>query len=374
MITQQLFLQRIRRFFIILVVCSLLMAGLYLVFNYMYPFVFAFLFAWLLNPIIKLLVNSLHCSRAIATLLTLLAFFFVSVVIFSISMVEIIQVTQYFSEQLPQYIKELSHLINHWIDTTLTPIYERFINLFSGLGDTQQTTLLDQIHQLFNRLASIGSELIEMFFMKLTNFILALPNALSTFLFIVLGTFFICKDWDKLAERYEQIIARRGRHAVATLYLQFKKTSLQYIKAQLILISFTAIILLIGFSLIGIERPLTLTLLISLVDIIPLLGTGACFFPWIIYLFLSGNYTLTIQLAILYGIILVQRQLLEPKILSQQIGLNPLMVLMIVFGSFRLLGLIGILITPIIVILLQTIQATRIPNKIWRYILEGEQI
>lgn len=287
-------------------------------------------------------------------------------------MVETVQAVQYLNAYVPGYFKELFELLNNWIDTALMPFYERISGMFDRLRLDQQTTIIEQIHHLLNRLAEFGSGLLEVFFIKLTNILLAIPNMLSVIIFILLGTFFISKDWNKLQDKYVKIFPQKGREGLSSLYLQLKKTFFRYVKAQLILSGFSLITLAFGLFIIRVEHPLILALLISLVDLIPLLGTGLCFGPWLVYLFLSGNYALTIQLAILYGVIIIQRQILEPKIMAEQMGVHPLVVLMIAFGSFQVFGIFGVLLTPGFVIVLQAIQATDLPRQLWHYIVTGK--
>ena len=85
-----------------------------------------------------------------------------------------------------------------------------------------------------------------------------------------------------------------------------------YIRAQLILMSITFTELSIGFAIIGIKRFLLLALVISFIDAFPILGTGGVLMPWAIYEFLTRDFRMGISLIILYVIVLVIRQMIEP--------------------------------------------------------------
>lgn len=372
MITPDIWLKRLRRFVFVIIVGCVLFASLFVILTYLYPFVIALLFAWLLNPIILLCMKKMHCSRVLATLLTILSIFLILSTLISITAVEAIQAIHYLSERIPGYFEELFHLITIWIDDTLMPIFERLSQAFNRLHIQQQTTILDHLHNLLNQLARFGSSLLELFFVKLTNVLLALPNLVTITIFTFLGTFFISKDWDNLTNHYHRIIPKKIQRAIAMLYIQFKKTCFHYAVAQLKLSSIAFFTLFLGFLFIKIEHALTLALLISLIDLVPLIGTGLCFVPWLGYLFLTGDYSLTIQLAVLYSIVILQRQILEPKVLAQQIEANPLFILIITFGSFQLFGLIGVLLTPVFVILFQALHATKLLNRLWNYVKQGK--
>ena len=93
-----------------------------------------------------------------------------------------------------------------------------------------------------------------------------------------------------------------------------------------------------------------IAVIIALVDILPVLGTGIILVPWAIYCIISGAPALAVGLSILYVITLVIRNFLEPKIVSQQIGINPLFTLISMFAGLKLFGGVGLVLFPLILI------------------------
>ncbi len=85
---------------------------------------------------------------------------------------------------------------------------------------------------------------------------------------------------------------------------------------------------------------------IGLVDLLPYLGAGSVFVPWIMYLAIAGQLPQSIGLGVLYIVVLIQRQLTEPKILSKSIGLDPLATLIALFAGFKLFGILGLVAGP----------------------------
>src|SRR5699024_5280180 len=114
-----------------------------------------------------------------------------------------------------------------------------------------------------------------------------------------------------------------------------------------------AVIVYIGLLVLGIKHALTIALIIWLVDFLPYIGAILIFLPWAIYAFSTGEVFLGTGLAILYGLIVIQRQLIKPKILSSNIGISPLMTLITLYVGFKLIGFIGIVIGPLTFILLK---------------------
>src|SRR5699024_1073125 len=88
-----------------------------------------------------------------------------------------------------------------------------------------------------------------------------------------------------------------------------------------------------------------------------------------IYAFSTGDIFLGTGLAILYGLIVLQRQLIKPKVLSSSLGISPLMTLLTMYAGFKLLGFVGIILGPLLFILLKTFHETGILRDIWRFIL-----
>ena len=104
----------------------------------------------------------------------------------------------------------------------------------------------------------------------------------------------------------------------------------------------------VGLSILGVNYSLLIAILIAVVDILPILGTGTILIPWALFSFVSGNVGLASGLLILYGVVLIIRQLVEPKIVGGSIGLHPLATLAAVYIGIRFVGFTGIFIGPIV--------------------------
>ena len=127
----------------------------------------------------------------------------------------------------------------------------------------------------------------------------------------------------------------KARKSGKRVFLDLKKALFGFIKAQATLISITTVIVLIGLLILRVNYAITIALIIGLVDILPYLGTGIVFVPWIIYAAVSGDVPFAIGLSVLYIVVLVQRQIMEPKVLSSSIGLDPLATLVALFVGFK---------------------------------------
>ena len=134
------------------------------------------------------------------------------------------------------------------------------------------------------------------------------------------------------------------------------------------LVSMTTVIILVGLLILRVKHAILIALITGILDLLPYLGTGLVFVPWIIYEFITGGTKLAIGLTVLYIIVLVQRQLIEPKVLSSNIGMDPLATLVSLFVGFKLLGFIGLIAGPVTLVLLTTLHRANVFKDIWKYI------
>jgi len=128
-----------------------------------------------------------------------------------------------------------------------------------------------------------------------------------------------------------------------------------YIKAQLKLVSITFVIVLVGLLVLGVRNALALALLSAVIDVLPLLGISAFFIPWIVYAFIVGNTTFAIWLVVLLVVVIVVRQILEPKITGESLGVSAFTMLAFMIISLSLFGVMGLIMSPILIILIKAL-------------------
>ena len=119
-------------------------------------------------------------------------------------------------------------------------------------------------------------------------------------------------------------------------------TIVKFIKAYSAIISITFIELSVGFWILRIPNPFLLGAMIAIIDILPILGTGAVLIPWAIIALVLGQTKIGIGMFVLYIIITAVRQAIEPKIVGEQIGLHPIMTLILMYVGSTAYGRTGI--------------------------------
>ena len=128
--------------------------------------------------------------------------------------------------------------------------------------------------------------------------------------------------------------------------------------------------MILKFAGFAIEFPLLIAIAISFVDALPILGSGTAMVPWAIICALNGDIKLGIAILILWIMMSITRQFLEPKLVSKNIGVHPIFTLIAMYTGFRFIGVIGMLIGPIALIVLKNIFATFIDGGVVKTILD----
>ncbi len=364
----KMYLHRFLRFLAVIGIIVFGLLGLYYISKLIYPFIIGFFMALLINPLVNLLERKARLPRALAVLIGLVIIFAVFAGLITLLIAEIISGANYLADVVPRQLETLINHLEHFIASQIIPLYNQIANLFDSLDSGQQDTILTTIENAGNAIVTSGGQFLKSFFEKIPDFFSWIPNAASVFIFSLLGTFFISKDWDRLKSMAAKWVPTRAKSSSKTVYEDLKKALFGFVKAQLTLVSMTTVIILVGLLILRVDHAVLIALIAGVLDLLPYLGTGLVFVPWIIYEFITGGTGLAIGLTVLYVVVLVQRQLVEPKILSTNIGMDPLATLVALFVGFKLFGFLGLIVGPVTLVFLTTLHRAKVFQDIWKYI------
>lgn len=117
-----------------------------------------------------------------------------------------------------------------------------------------------------------------------------------------------------------------------------------------------------------------MSIIIALIDALPILGAGSVLIPWIlIELILVNNYILAVSLFILYITIFLVRQYSEPKLISHGAGMHPLLTLIALYSGFKIFGILGFLYGPIIAAILRIVFSEEIKYGFFKYLINSKR-
>ncbi|MCD5323834.1 MULTISPECIES: sporulation integral membrane protein YtvI [Pontibacillus] len=364
-----LILARVIRSLLVGIILISAIYATFLLWTYLYPFIIALCIAYLINPLVTVLEKRLHTPRSLAVFIAILLLLGAIIGIITLLVVELIDGFTYLGMQLPDHFKTLISYLENLLTYQIVPLYERLTSFMNTLDASQQQEIITQIQNVGANIAQSGAELLGEILNAIPSYLKKLPNFATVLIFSLLGTFFISKDWYKLGRRIKQFTPSKVAESGVNVFDGLQKALLGFVKAQFTLISITAFIVLLGLLILRVEYAVTIAILTGAVDLLPYLGTGFVFVPWIVYMFFTGNYFLTIGLSILYTIVIIQRQMMEPKVLSSNIGLDPLATLMALFVGFQLFGFLGLIIGPVSLVIINTLHQSGVFKEIWGYII-----
>ena len=303
---------------------------------YLAPFFFGLIIALIMEPLIKLMVQRLQFKRWMSALLCLFLFMAVTASLGAWLINTLIRQMGAFVDSAPMYIEDIAIRMEAW--------FERFVNSMPdnfSMADIQDF-LLNAVMGLFGGVVQDHAGRVAA----------AVPDFLINVILALVSAYFFMSD----RERIFGTVARACPEWLAIHFRQSRQSfsdALQgYLRAQYILMTMVGIISIIGLLIMRSPFALLLGLLFAVLDFLPILGAGAVLVPWSIMSFIMGNPRQGIILLIIYGIITITRQVLQPKILGDQIGIHPLVSLMSIFIGFRLFGLLGLIIGPTLVMML----------------------
>jgi sporulation integral membrane protein YtvI len=225
-------------------------------------------------------------------------------------------------------------------------------------GQLQDTLPSDMVNKATNLAATFATKATAI----VTGFLSGLVNTLtsfSTFVFnfaigIILAYFLSIEidSWKRLAS---EKTPKTFKHVFFFLKENVLKGIVSYIKAQLKLISLTFIVIFVALLILGVNNAFSISLLAAFFDVLPLLGVATLFIPWIIYLFIVGNTSLAIWLSAILLVVILVRQIMEPKITGESLGVSAFTTLSFMIISLSLFGVAGVIISPVLIILIKAL-------------------
>ncbi len=358
------------RFAIVLAIAVASYYGIIFLVPLIYPFLIGWLIAMAIEPGVQFLHRRLRMPRwASVTFLLLLTVSIISSLLVLLISKVVSELTR-LASSLPEYLDNFSQYLFDTIlspDSTITGLILT-VQEYLQQHPEHQKEIVESIRNNLGSLTEIGTDLITSVIAGIGSFLGNLPFFITVLLFILLAAFFIAIDWPRLRQVLINILPSHISQTGKMIFKDLRRSLIGFVKAQLTLVIVTGIIVLAGLWILGIEYALTIALITCVIDLLPYLGVGSLLIPWGIYLLLVGNYSLGIGILVVYGVVTVVRQLLEPKLVSANIGLNPLLTLIALFVGLQLFGISGLILGPILGVMIITFHRSGVFRDLWSYI------
>ncbi|MFB4165781.1 sporulation integral membrane protein YtvI [Alteribacillus sp. JSM 102045] len=320
----------------------LIIVGLYVVLPVSGPIILSLLTALFLSPAVQIIMNKTGIKRTLSVILVFtlfLCFLGLSAYVFITQVV--IQMVS-FIENLPDYVSNISRF---WLDIQfrIETAY-RNLNLPTPIIQEINNQMTEMLNNVRNQLSS--GDLLN----NITEFIASIPGYLVTFIVYLIALFLFMLELPRLKKNMYSFMKESTAEKFKFMTARLSTVILGFFKAQLLLSIIIFVVSLIGLYIIAPEVALFMSLIIWLIDFIPIIGSIIVLAPWALYCLITGDTLLGTQLFILAGLLLVIRRTVEPKVMGHHIGLSPLATLISLYIGLTLLGVIGFIFGPLAVI------------------------
>ncbi len=209
--------------------------------------------------------------------------------------------------------------------------------------------------RLENATVSIITNLTSKILPILGDIITFVPEALMYIFVIVFSSYYFAVDFDKINRLIIRIMPKGARRYASAAKKEMSGTLGKLLKAYGLIIIITFTELFIFLSIIGVKYSLIIAFFISLIDILPVLGTGTVLIPWGLALIILGQTGKGAAILGAYAFITIAREIIEPKIIGKSIGIHPLAALAAMYAGLKLFGIVGMFVLPLSVMLIKNI-------------------
>ncbi|MEG1501282.1 MAG: sporulation integral membrane protein YtvI [Clostridiales bacterium] len=305
-----------------------------LLFVVLMPFILAWLIAILTKPIVDFLALRLHLPRSLAALTTMVLL--------------ICSVGGILTLIISRLVIELAKISANIPDLRIT--LEEIFN-YLQLSFHRLNLSADNLAKIKEWLTA-GSESMMGFlshaFSNTIDFLQGTPGALIFLVVTLVAVFFWSRDLSVVENALLRFSPQAYRKKTQHIYQSFVKIISNYCGAQLLLIGISTLICVVTYTILGVDGAFTIGLLTGVCDILPVLGPGTVIIPWALWSLFQGDYFLGIGLAVLYIVMILARNILEPKLVADSLGLHPLATLASIFVGLKLFGILGLAIGPVL--------------------------
>lgn len=340
----------------------LISVGVYLCFRYVLglilPFLIAYFLAWIIRPVTESLYRRFHLPRILGGTLSLLLLFAVFGTGICLLINILIKQAIAFIRNLPVYL----NMIANKLDRICMGCDELF-----GLEDgTLRDMVDDNLMQTVNRIKKNLMPQVTEHTISITVGVIAFFGVL---LIIFVSAVLIVKELPSFQEKYGNHNLYKDFHRITG---KLSEAGAAYLRSQVIIMIIVALLCVLGLSLLHNDYAVLLGIGIAVMDALPVIGSGIIFIPWAIVMLMNGNIYAAAILITIYLICQILREVLEPKLIGNRIGIKPLYTLISMYIGVKLFSIIGFILGPIGLVIIITVY--KVVNEKTQEVANREQI
>lgn len=320
-----------------LCILTIILTITYIIIKWLLPFAISLLIVFVLQPVISHIQKICKIqNRFFRILITILLYISIIALFLYLLFLGMIQLYLLLNA-LPEYMNTVYEMI------TKSDVLNKFLPyidvLYASMNDIIQTLTTSFIHYLL-------------------VFISRLPSFLFDAMFIIISSLFFIIDYPYIRGFILKYSNKKQNYVIAIIGC-IKDTLSSLCKAYFIIFLVTFIELLIGCYIIGINDALMIAFAIALFDFVPVLGLDMIMVPWIVIEAIKNHMGMALGLLVVYIIVVITKNILEPKLISSKIGMHPLATILGMFLGMKVMGVIGMVTVPVVIMVLKRIYALK---------------
>lgn len=314
------------------------------------PLILALLTALVLNPLVKWLQRKIKVSRLLSVTIVFFLFIFLAGFVGTFIVTKAVAQVVNFVEDIPNHFNQLNHLYNKLVFD--------FQQFAQDLPPEFVKQLSTGIEENLIALSEVVKEKITL--ENIAQVFAKIPRYLISFLVYLIALFLFMLELPAIRTQLYNLLTEQTAEKVTFMNNRLSSVLLGFLKAQLLLSIIIFLTSLIGLLFIAPDVAIIISLIIWIIDLIPIIGSIIIMGPWALYMFLAGDVSMGIKLTVLAIILLAIRRIVEPKVMGQHMGLSPLATLIAMFLGLKLIGILGFVLGPLLIIIIKSAKEAEI--------------
>lgn len=313
------------------------------------PFLISFLIVVMSRPLVDKISSHTRVSKSVVSLFVIGICLVLLIYVITLATGAILEQIGNIITMVTEHLSKEDNYVTK-ITSFIEAMLEKFPFLKSDLtNDTSiYSVVLDMAKNAINALSAWMTRAIG-------EFIASMPEIIVTTIVILLSLFYFSKDYSKITSKISSFFPESIRARLPGMKRDMTSVLSNYIRSYVILAFITFAEIFSGLLILGVENAFTISVIVAVIDLLPILGTGAVLVPWALISFMVGNTRLAIGIAILFGVVYVIRQVIEPKIVSSHMDVHPLIAILAMYAGLKIAGLGGMIVAPLLAFVTKTI-------------------
>ena len=333
-------IQKKKDFLINFAYWCLIAGGVYLAFEYLVPVSMPCLLGIAVAWLVVWISRKIHCTHRLFRIgLSALFYGIIGLLVALLAVKSVSAVTG--------IVKWLPELYENKLEPIVTMAYswvrETVRMLDPAMMGTLESLLESLLVSLKNMITALSASAVNL----VSKIVTGVPNLILSLLAMIFSTVFVVADYERISAFSRTHVPAGVQKILGNVRAYLTDTLFVVIRSYALIMILTFTELSILFSLFGIHNPVIKAALIAVMDIMPILGTGGIMIPWAVTSLVLGYTKLGLELFLIYAIVTVVRNYVEPKIVGAQLGIHPIISLVSMFVGLRLFGFWGLFGLPV---------------------------